>query len=398
MKRLIFILLIAAMSVAGHAAGAQVRQTAKGLSSAQKVGIVASRTLQSVNKINGTQIKGVPQVRPTGWLVGPIPAPKPFDIAERMKEETKKLEQMKARIDSLKIKTHRILGSANMPTETSASVESADTPSAEDAETAAECTESTLERAESTSEGIAGAVSSLEVVPVDSGILLTDIYNYLIEFPTDEVMQDLLLESTDCPVEMGFSLYEDIMERHFPFDSFNYSFEWADMSDNTPEENEIIKGAVAIGRKALKAEDDRSDDFFAKALLFDIAMQLTEDSTEVDNAKKYLAYLDKELAATPDRCYDGLRASLVLGNAYIAGHGLDAPEKAYEILNTDINKFCRWDLTPLARQMRFRYLQYVCEALGKPSAARYKEIAERALNAEHADHGELIDNEELSEE
>lgn len=65
-------------------------------------------------------------------------------------------------------------------------------------------------------------------------------YNSLIKNPNDEEMQKHFLETTDRPIEVAYSLFNDIMAKHFPYDVKQCLFKWRDVSDYSPEELEVV--------------------------------------------------------------------------------------------------------------------------------------------------------------
>lgn len=202
-------------------------------------------------------------------------------------------------------------------------------------------------------------------------------YKYLVDNPGDEEIVDYILEATDCPVQVAYCLFEDITDKYFPFNEEEYYFLWHYIHDYNFAEQKILKDVLSIARKALKIETDQTEDIYRMALIECVAMTICYDNGEVENAKKYIDYIDNELFGKSGSGYDDMRAAVIIDKAYIAGHGLDRPKEAYKILKKNLKEFDRWDLSPLTRQQRYRYLQQVCEAMGKHKKAdEYKKIAD----------------------
>ena len=195
-------------------------------------------------------------------------------------------------------------------------------------------------------------------------------YDILVEDPSDENLVDWLIEVNEYPVEIAFLLVGDIMDRHFPDQGLPDTFEWSDMSEFSMDELEIIKSIVYIGTEALGADESRSEELVRDHLILIIAIWMTTDPTEIENALRYIEILNDKIEKETDPSYDNLRILLVYARAYIAAHGMDKPKEAFKILNKVNKKIETMTLDPTVRMMYWQYLRAVSDALGKKGVVK----------------------------
>lgn len=189
-------------------------------------------------------------------------------------------------------------------------------------------------------------------------------YDMLIEDPTDWELADWVIDTSEQPVEIVALLFPDIVERHFPDTDVLATFDWSDMSDYNPDELEIISSMIHIGLTSIKNDGERSDSLVRDHLIFNIALWMTVDPTEIENSEKYINYLSEKIEKDPDPKLNNLRVLLIYAQAYIAAHGMDHPKKAYEILTKEKKNIEKLTLDPSVKMMYWEYLRAVCEAIG----------------------------------
>lgn len=189
-------------------------------------------------------------------------------------------------------------------------------------------------------------------------------YDKLVEDPTDSNLAFWVIETSERPIETASILFSDIIQRYFPDSSVLSSFEWSDMSDYNSEELEILSSMAKIGQTAIKNDEGKSEDITKDNLIFNIALWMTIDPTEIENAQRYIDYLHEKTATESDKRYDNLRALLIYAKAYIAGHGMDNPIEAYNILNKAEKNIETMNLESAVRMTYWQYLCALCAATG----------------------------------
>ena len=189
-------------------------------------------------------------------------------------------------------------------------------------------------------------------------------YDNLVENPTDDNLAFWVIETSERPIETASMLFKDIMQRYFPNSSVLSTFEWSDMSDFNSEELEILSSMAHIGLTAIEEDDGKSEDITKDFLIYNIALWMTVDPTEIENAERDIDYLNEKTATESDKRYDNLRALLIYAKAYIAGHGMDNPQKAYNLLKKAEKSIEKMDLEPDVKIMYWQYLRALGEATG----------------------------------
>lgn len=206
-------------------------------------------------------------------------------------------------------------------------------------------------------------------------------YNYVIANPGDTELADWILEVNETPAKVAYLLSYDILDKYFPED-LSDSFEWNGLEDYTPENLEIIKSVLHIGRYGLKIDEGRTEELTTDNLILTLALLMTVDPGELDNASRTINELVTKAAGNPDSAYDDLRVMLTVSQAYISAHGMEHPKEAAKILKKLSKNIKSMKLNPAAEILYWQYMRSVSEALGNKSRVKEYDVIIGRLQAE----------------
>lgn len=185
-------------------------------------------------------------------------------------------------------------------------------------------------------------------------------WEYIIADPSQTGLADWLLENTPTPANNALILSGDIIERYWP--ESEQTWEWLERSRYSPEQETAQRTVFYIMDKGITLDEGRSEPIAALYISFIKAEMMMSDPTTVAETKSILDNLTA--SDHPD-----LRCRAMLGQAYLAAHGLDNPKEALKILKKNIKQLDNPDLTADTRALWYEYMAVLYTSLGKTKDA-----------------------------
>lgn len=207
---------------------------------------------------------------------------------------------------------------------------------------------------------------------VAAGNYWTQLYNGVEERyaanPSQTELADWLIENHNTPADYALYLSGLLIEQYWPDTEF--SWEWETIADDTPERSTIRKAILHILNKGESVDEGCGNSNSAPYISYLKAEMLMANPLMVPVA---LSLLDNVASTSnPD-----LRCRAILGQAYIAGHGLDHPKEALKILKKNIKQLDDKSVTAEVREMWYDYMAALYTALGKTKDAnKYLKLKE----------------------
>lgn len=181
--------------------------------------------------------------------------------------------------------------------------------------------------------------------------------------PSQIELADWLIETAPTPAANALSLSADLWARYW-HDGEN-SWEWWNL---TPEQETVRQSILYILNKATDVDAGGSEPDVAPYIAYLKAEMLMPDPTTTASAKSML----DNLVATDE---PDLRCSVIIGLAYIAGHGVDNPKEALKILKKDMKLLDNQYVSPGVRDMWFDYMATLATVIGKTKdAEKYRKL------------------------
>ncbi len=198
----------------------------------------------------------------------------------------------------------------------------------------------------------------------------TQLYNgYWEQFiadPSQIGLADWLLETAPMPANNALLLSGDLIERYWSENE--YSWKWQEISHLTPEQITARRAILHILDKATTIDEGRSEPNIAAYSSYIKAELMLYDPVMVADAKSMLDNLTA--IDMPD-----LRCRAIIGQVYIAAHGLDKPKEALKILKKNIKLLDDPAVTADARDMWYDYMVALATSLGKTKdAEKYRKL------------------------
>lgn len=205
---------------------------------------------------------------------------------------------------------------------------------------------------------------------VAAGNYWTQLYNGVEERyaanPSQTELADWLIENHNTPADYALYLSGLLIEQYWPDTEF--SWEWEMIADDTPERSTIRKAILHILNKGESVDEGCGNSNSAPYISYLKAEMLMANPLMVPVA---LSLLDNVASTSnPD-----LRCRAILGQAYIAGHGLDHPKEALKILKKNIKQLDDTSVTAEVREMWYDYMAALYTNLGKTKdAEKYRKL------------------------
>lgn len=193
-------------------------------------------------------------------------------------------------------------------------------------------------------------------------------WKQFIENPSQTELADWLLETAPMPANNALVLSFDLLERIS--DPNDTSWEWEDISADTPEEATVRQAILYILDKGTALDEERSVPVMTSWSQFIKAEMLLADPAKLDEAKEIL----NSLADTDDL---ELRCKVIISQAYVAAHGLDSTNEGLKILKKNIKLLDDPSVTAEVREMWYDYMATLAIRIGKTKdASKYLKLKE----------------------
>lgn len=202
--------------------------------------------------------------------------------------------------------------------------------------------------------------------------LYSGIWDQFAADPSQTELADWLIENSAQPANNALDLSIELIERYWP--DTDFSWMWETLSDYTPERETSRRSILHILDKGTALDEGRSGTNVIPYISFIKAEMLMADPVMTDNAKSLLDNLTS--TDQPD-----LRCRAIIGQAYIAAHGLDSPKEAMKILKKNIKHLEDPSVTDYARGMWYEYMAALATRLGKTKdAEKYLKLKQKNWN------------------
>lgn len=195
-------------------------------------------------------------------------------------------------------------------------------------------------------------------------------FDMVVENPTNLELAEKLIKYEDTPAAIAQWLIEEIINKHFPAEDDSDDFNWVDISNFSSTEREIYKAIIDIAAMGIKYDNDRSGNPTKGSLLSIMSTILRSDPTETATADKYLNEIEKMFKRDKKSDFNNLKVLVIYNRAFIAGHGMDNPKAAFDILDKNLKTVIRLEPSLDIKLMYWRYLRSTAKALGKTAAVR----------------------------
>lgn len=196
---------------------------------------------------------------------------------------------------------------------------------------------------------------------------LYDVYWYtFIVDPSQTELADWLIEYSQMPADNAINLSTELINRYWP--KTDFSWVWETLSDYTPEREAARLAILHILDKGTEIDEGRSEANTAPFISYLKAEMLMADPAMTADAKSLLDNL-----TTTDQ--PDLRCRAIIGQAYIAAHGLDKPKEAMKILKKAIKQLDDPSVTNYVRGFWYDYMAALATRLGKAKdAEKYRRL------------------------
>lgn len=204
----------------------------------------------------------------------------------------------------------------------------------------------------------------------------TRLYNGIEELytadPSQTELADWLIENHNTPADYALDLSVLLLEQYWP--DAEFSWEWETIADYTPERAAIRKAILHIINKGESVDEGRSNPNNAPYIIFLKAEMMMANPLMAPAA---LSMMDNVASnSNPD-----LRCRAIIGQAYIAGKGLDTPKEAMKILKKNIRRLDEKEVTDYTRGMWYEYMAALATRLGKTKdAEKYHKLKETTID------------------
>lgn len=184
--------------------------------------------------------------------------------------------------------------------------------------------------------------------------------------PSQTDLADWLIENSPEPAGYALDLSVELMEQ-FSSDE-DFSWKWETLSDYTPERETVRRAILHMLDKGIAIDEGRSGTEVIPYISYLKAEMLMADPAMTAEAKSLL----DDLASSD---VSDMRCRAVIGQAYIAGHGLDNPKEAMKILKKKIKLLEDPSVNNYTRGMWYEYMGALATRLGKiKDAERYLKL------------------------
>ncbi|MDE7413107.1 MAG: hypothetical protein K2N05_04860 [Muribaculaceae bacterium] len=199
-------------------------------------------------------------------------------------------------------------------------------------------------------------------------------HDYVIAHPEEMDFVDLYMRASMCPIEVCYDLAISLLKGCSPIVAGNRNWNWRDVSDFTDDQLKSIKAGIEICYMALRSEKRDTDGFNTDYLLLLLAIQQTIYPDQQEYALCLLDEISKRIGDNDYTEYNDLRVMFIVARAYIAAHGMDRPEEALIILNSEIKSEDTLSVSPQTGLLFWHYLREVSESCGKKKEVKKCEV------------------------
>lgn len=204
----------------------------------------------------------------------------------------------------------------------------------------------------------------------------TRLYNGIEELytadPSQTELADWLIENHNTPADYALDLSVLLLEQYWP--DAEFSWEWETIANYTPERAAFRKAILHIINKGESVDEGRSNPNNAPYIIFLKAEMMMANPLMTPAA---LSMMDNVASnSNPD-----LRCRAIIGQAYIAGKGLDTPKEAMKILKKNIKLLDEKEVSDYTRGMWYEYMAALATRLGKTKdAEKYHKFKETTID------------------
>lgn len=204
----------------------------------------------------------------------------------------------------------------------------------------------------------------------------TRLYNGIEELytadPSQTELADWLIENHNTPADYALDLSVLLLEQYWP--DAEFSWEWETITNYTPERAAFRKAILHIINKGESVDEGRSNPNNAPYIIFLKAEMMMANPLMTPAA---LSMMDNVASnSNPD-----LRCRAIIGQAYIAGKGLDTPKEAMKILKKNIKLLDEKEVSDYTRGMWYEYMAALATRLGKTKdAEKYHKFKETTID------------------